>query len=199
MISSDGINTVSGVNTQEDNTGTGGTRTDFADDLTTDVKITSGFTGILEDRDDPATPELEPGDEDFVQVDLVANVRHTIRFSGLFTKQDPADLLAFHTLLAPYGAFLAQAENAGGEGESAAEITFIPEVSGTYSIAIRNPDHNVSSGNYSITVASSGVDTVTNVENVIGSDQDDDITGTAEINSLSGGRGRRYPKRERCE
>lgn len=181
VVSSDGIETVTGGITQEDNTGTGGTRTDFADDITTDVKITGGFIGTLEDTGDPNT-----GDEDFVQIDLVANTRYTIRLGGTFIEDPETGEIPFHTLLAPDGTFLAQSSLPGGVGEPAAEITFIPEVSGTYFIAIRNPTKTTSDGNYAITVTSSSVDTVSNIENVVGSDQDDNITGTNDTNTLTG-------------
>lgn len=193
ITASDGINTISNfVVTEEDNTSIGGTRTDFADDISTTAKITFGFNAELDNRQDLDQDGIEPGDEDFVRIDLEANTTYTIRFGGLFTDPEPDAnaIIPFHVLLSPEGNFLAQAPAAGEAGEEAAELTYTPTVSGTYIIAIRNPGGRYTEDGYSLQVTSStSVDTVINVENVVGSDQDDSITGSSSPNALTGGAG----------
>lgn len=193
IVSSDGIRATNDfVVTEEDNTAIGGTRTDFADDTTTTAKITFGFNAELDNRQDPDQEGIESGDEDFVRIDLMANTQYTIRFGGtFFDPEDGVDAIApFHVLLSPEGTFLAQAPGAGQFGEIAAELTYTPTVSGTYFIAVRNPGSRHTEDGYSLQVTeSSSVDTVTGIENVVGSDQNDSITGTNSTNDLQGGAG----------
>lgn len=185
VISADGINTITGGVATEDNTNLGGTRTDFADDLTTTSKVTGSFSGALEDREDPDTEETEAGDEDFIQIDLLANTRYEFQF--LRSAVTVNDTSPFAVLLASDGSFLAQSDLAGVRNEFDTQFSFTPKVSGTYLIAIRNPEDQVAT--YTLNVTSSSVDSVTNVENVVGSDQNDSITGTTSVNDLQGGAG----------
>lgn len=182
IVSSDGINTISAVVTAEDNTGAGGARTDFGDSVDTATTIIGSFSGTLEDREDSGTPETEAGDEDFVQINLSANTKYNFQF--LRTAVTVNETSPFAVLLASDGTFLAQSELAGVRDEFDTQFSFTPKVSGTYLIAIRNPEDQVA--DYSINITTSSVDTISNIENVTGSDQSDSITGDNSANVVLG-------------
>jgi Ca2+-binding RTX toxin-like protein len=78
IISLAGISNTTGAITQEDNTGSGGTRSDYAGDTSTTVTVVGGFTGQLGN----SVPDPAARDTDFVQINLLANNRYTFTFSG---------------------------------------------------------------------------------------------------------------------
>lgn len=182
LVSADGINATTAPLEQEDNTALGGVRTDFPDTIDTNVKVEGSFSGTLEDREDPETEETEPGDEDFIQIELLANTRYDFQF--LRTAVTVNEVAPFAVLRATDGTFLAQSDLAGVRNEFDTQFSFTPKVSGTYIIAIRNPEDQVA--DYTLNVTSSSVDTITGIENVTGSDQIDSITGNAVGNVLLG-------------
>ena len=94
--------------------------------------------------------------------------------------------------MTPWKAVRVMTSCAGGEGSDTLDGGSAGETNGDtadYSTHLRSitVDLDTGGGNGTATDTTSDVDTLTNIENVIGSNQNDDITGDDNANTLSGG------------